>query len=160
MSEAPITAFVAHTSRGRLRLRIPAKRGDAAYFARLVAEFARCPGIVGAEGTARSGSLVLRHTLSLADIGAAAEQLGLFHLATAPIPPRQTLLQHAGKGLDSVDRQLLRASHGLFDLSSAVFLGLVTLAVRQTVRGNILIPSTSLLWYSLGLIHQAKTKPR
>lgn len=158
MAEERVAAHVAHASRGRLRLRIPERRGDTAYFARLAADLRRCEGIVGAEGTARSGSLLLRHLpgLGLADIAAQAERLGLSLLSHPPVPSGPTLVQHAGAGIDALDRTLVAASGGRVDLSSAVLLGLLATAARQAARGQILPPTASLLWYALVLVNQSK----
>jgi hypothetical protein len=159
MAEPKVSAFIVHELPGRLRLKIPEKRGDTAYFTRLAEQLPRCPGIVRVDGKAHTGSLLVLHAPATraADIDAYAERHGLFSLTDRPAAPRRTLRQHASGGVDVLDRGLSAASGGVIDLASAVLLVLLVLAARQAARGQVLAPAFTLLWYALELI--ARRKP-
>jgi hypothetical protein len=55
-------AFVAHRTASRLRLRVPSRRGDDAYFSALERTLSQCDHVVSAQGNALTGSIVIRHT--------------------------------------------------------------------------------------------------
>lgn len=158
MAEPKVTAYLAHEIPGRLRLKIPEKRGDTAYFARLAEQVTQCPGVLDAAGKAHTGSLLVLHSsgTSTADIAAYAKRSGLFSLTAKPTVFPQTLLQHATAGANILDRGLSAASCGFLDLPSALLLTLVVLAIRQAAQGQVLIPAFSLLWYALELVTPTK----
>jgi hypothetical protein len=153
MVEQITPAFVAHASLGRLRLRIPDRKGDAAYFARLEPALASCPGVARVEGRAATGSLLIFHApaASPSEIAAYAERQGLFAVTDRPAEPPKTLLRQVGDGMSALDRSLTEATRGVIDLPSALFVALVGLAVRQAGQGNLLGPTSTLLWAALGL---------
>jgi hypothetical protein len=151
MAEPKVSAFIVHELPGRLRLKIPEKRGDTAYFTRLAEQLPHCPGVARVDGKAHTGSLLVLHASATraADIDAYAERLGLFSLTDRPATPRRTLRQCANAGVDALDRGLLAASGGVVDLGSAILLMLLVLAARQAARGQVLVPAFSLLWFAL-----------
>jgi hypothetical protein len=158
MVDPRTSAFIAHETRGRLRLKIPEKRGDTAYFARLAEQLAQCPGITRVEGKTRTGSILIFHApgTGAKDIAAYARQSELFFLIQPSAAPQQTLLEYASAGARTIDRGLSRASRGFIDLPSALLIALLVMAVRQTAQGQIMIPAASLLWYAAGLITSGK----
>jgi hypothetical protein len=151
MAEPKVSAFVVHELPGRLRLKIPEKRGDTAYFARLAEQLPHCPGILRVDGRVHTGSLLVLHGAATraADIDAYAGRLGLFSLTDRPATPRRTLRQCANAGVDALDRGLLAASGGVIDFGSAMLLMMLVLAARQAARGQVLVPAFSLLWFAL-----------
>ncbi|MCS6892242.1 MAG: hypothetical protein NZN45_11560 [Rhodovarius sp.] len=85
MAEAP-AALLVHRLPGRLRLRLPALRGDAAGMAALSARIAALPGVSRAEASALTGSLVLFHDGPTESLLAQAEAAGLFALRRGDAP--------------------------------------------------------------------------
>ena len=75
-----VSAFVVHELFGRLRLRIPEKRKDGAYFAELAERLSECPGVTRVESNALTGSVLLLHTeeTTATDVARYAEQTALF----------------------------------------------------------------------------------
>lgn len=76
MDEPPAARLV-HASPGRLRLRLPALRGDAARLSALALAAAALPGVVVAEASAMTGSLLLLHGTAPETLVAALEEAGL-----------------------------------------------------------------------------------
>ncbi|MBP1151456.1 MULTISPECIES: HMA2 domain-containing protein [unclassified Methylocaldum] len=153
-----VSAFVVHELAGRLRLRIPEKRNDSAFFAALAERLAECPGVTSVKLNAFTGSVLLLHAAetSAIDVARYAEQAALFSVKPLSATPVRTLGQHATKGLNAFDRSLTTASGGLVDLQSAFFLLLVGLAVYQARRGQILVPAVSMLWEAISLVGSDK----
>jgi len=149
-----VSAFVVHELPGRLRLRIPEKRSDSAFFAGLAERLTECPGVRSIEINALTGSILLFHAAetSAVDVARYAEQAALFSVIPSSATPARTLGQCAAKGLDAFDRGLTAASGGWVDLQSAFFLLLLGLAVRQARRGQVLAPAISLFWEAIGLV--------
>ena len=159
MTENSVSAFAIHQLPGRLRLKIPEKRGDSAYFASLPRRLAQCPGITGVETNARTGSLLVFHSvgMSLSDIAAYAEDASLFSIRSLPPAPRQSIADHAGNGLAALDKGLAELTGGVVDVRSVVFLFLTVLVVRQSLRGQIAGPVTSLLVSTLDFAGLSKS---
>lgn len=160
MAERRISAFVVQELPGRLRLKIPEKRGDQAYFARLAAQLGEDRHIGQVRGNARTGSLLILHPPAIvaADLIARSERLGLVFPAQRLVPVRQSLFEYVSAGVKVCDRRLASVSRGFIDLPSAILLGLLILALRQAARGDILVPAFSLLWYASGLVAPDKVK--
>jgi hypothetical protein len=72
-------AHIVHRTATRLRLRVPARKLDHAYFRDLKARLAGCPGIRSVEANPLTGSVVIAHDpeFYLAALGAAGLALGI-----------------------------------------------------------------------------------
>lgn len=118
-----VSAFVVHELFGRLRLRIPEKRKDGAYFAELAERLSECPGVTRVESNALTGSVLLLHTeeTTATDVARYAEQAALFSVKWLSATPSRTLGQQAAKSLDAFGRGLTSVSGGLVDLQSIFF---------------------------------------
>jgi hypothetical protein len=130
MREVP-RAVIASAVAGRMRLRLPAHRGDAAFFALLAQRALMLPGVVGAAANPLTAGLLLRFRGAPEAVLAAAAREGLF-CSAAPAPV-----------------SVLPAAARLAPLGAAV-LGL--LAALQAWRGAVLPPAATLLWYAGSLL--------
>ncbi len=75
-------ANVTHRLPGRTRLRIPARRGDDAFFARMIEQARALPAVLAARANPVTGSLLLEHE---GEIETVAWELGLD--IAPPLPP-------------------------------------------------------------------------
>lgn len=122
-------AEVAHAIPGRARLRVPDRRGDAAFFSSVASGLSSLPGVLQVETTALTGSILIRHGGPLEKVSAAAQNAGLFILRDpAPQPARASTA--------AVDPRLL------------VVLALAGAALWQMSREKVLPPALTLLWYA------------
>jgi hypothetical protein len=119
-------ASVAHDSPGRLRLKVPERRGDLAFFARLGAALAEAPGVRAVETNARTGSLLILHD------GA--------HRPPLEWAAGQGLLRPAERPFSPVPARPEREPD--WRTVAAVLVGL--LALLQLLRGQALGPATTL----------------
>jgi hypothetical protein len=132
MLDALPVAEVVHAMEGRTRLRIPARRGDAAFFASVATGLSTIAGVHHADVRPLTGSILLQHGLPLAGIAAAAEQARLFKIADGmPTPPPQQAAP--------------------IDAKWVVGVGLGVVAVWQLTQGRILPPAITLAWYGARL---------
>ena len=76
-------AHICHRTPDRTRIKVPAHKGDAAYFAWLKDQASQCPGVTKAEVNALTGSVLLFHQL---DVGQLAEFAATNHLFSLAIP--------------------------------------------------------------------------
>lgn len=143
MAEALPLAHVVHTLPGRTRLRIPKRRGDRALFTSIAERLSAEAGIARIEVQPLTGSILAFHGVRLADLGAVAEESGLFRLETerakSPPPQRERISRRRearqGPGAP-IEPRLVLAS------------GLLAIALWQVARGNFLPPALTLVWYA------------
>lgn len=159
--EIPPSAFIKHHLPGRVRLKIPQKRGNINYFDRLADLFSECIGITELKLNPSVASVLICHRpdLPFQNIVEFAKTQGLFTLTEKPedheaiVIPNLPITTLAWAGLDQVDDSLLDFSQGRLNVRSLVFLSLVGLAIYQIKRGSIMAPAASLLWYAFGLVN-------
>ncbi len=126
----PPIARIVSAVPGRVRLRLSPQAGGAAWFAAIARQSLALPGVVSAAANPLTGGLLLRFRGELDAVLAAAEETGLFRLEA----------DHNGTAGQTL--QAARLGAALFGLLAAV----------QAVRGAILPPATTLLWYAGSLM--------
>ena len=142
-------AYIVHSTRERLRLRIPERRNNDAYFEAVRAELDALPEGLDVRVRPSTASVLLVHpTLPLPEVKLRLGESDLFTLAQGPCPSRRALaplINAAAK----IDRSLIKGTVGSADLRTLLFLVIVALAIRQFKRGEVLGPAIPLLWTAL-----------
>jgi hypothetical protein len=151
-------AYVVHRIPGRVRLKVPARRGDAAFFAELSQRVRRMPRVRHVDVNPMTGSVLLRHEGDFAHI--ASELLGsdagqLVEMAMA-LP---SVARHVRHEVKDLDQALRRWSHHALDLGTVVAVGLAAMAGLQLLRGRAPSQAVSLAWYSAELLGRWKEPP-
>ncbi len=149
--------YVAHRTGHRVRLRIPAHKGDTAYFARIERELAACERVSYVEANPLTASILLHYSGTDEDLRRDAVALGLFDI-DALQPAANPVLSAAATRIDQIDRMIRRASNGSFDLLEVAFVGLVGASIVQTLRGQALGPASTLMANALAILalHRAR----
>ncbi len=152
-------AQICHHIRGRVRLRIPDRRGDIDYFTLLQQKFASLDGVQLANVNPSTASLLIGHSLGMDRLADYARAENLFDLTTnPPVTPLADLIFGQAS---SIDQQLQVLSFGGVDLRSLGFLVLLSLAFVQILRGQFFAPAVTLLWNALQmLVMETKREPR
>lgn len=133
-------AYVAHASMARVRLRIPSRRNDQAYFDSARQRLSARAEVVSLEANPATASLLLRHYCPLERLYAVALEEELFVIGRArPSAGRSGFPNMAT------------------DLSRLAVPVLVGLSAIQALRGNVLGPAAGLM--SLALAVATKAKP-
>ncbi len=136
-----------HELPGRLRVRVPARQGDRAYFADVAETFDLFREVLAAEGNPRTGSILIRHEATSARVWAFAETHRLFVPETAQAPAPGALDRMLADARQ-IDGWFRRSSGGELDLGTLVTMGLVGMSAYQIVCGRILAPAVTLSWYA------------
>lgn len=117
----------------RARLRIPAKRGDAVFFASVATGLSTISGIDKVETRPLTGSILIHHDAPLARVTEAAEKARLF-----------VVIPGAASASVSETVQL--------DPKLVVGVGLGILALWQVTQGRVLPRAGTLAWYAANLM--------
>lgn len=150
-------AYLSHIATGRVRIRIPAKRGDEAYFRALEVALAARSDVQTVQASARTGSVLFHHdgSLDLKALAQQAQQQGWFQLNPEP-PPQESLEVLVSRQLDRFDGWMRRFSGSRLDNPSLIFLALACLAGRQIAKGQVAPPAVTVLWYLYELLQHSK----
>lgn len=152
-------AYLSHIAMGRVRLKIPAKRGNKEYFQALETALAAHSDIDAVQANPRTGSVLILHSgsLDLAALAQQAEEQSWFQLETL-VPISESLHSLAKRQLDWIDALLRRSSGSRLDNSSLIFLTLAFLAGRQIANGQIAPPAVTVLWYLYELLQSSERR--
>ena len=148
----PPKAHITHKMKGRTRLRIPARRGDAAYFRQVETKLESVPGIQEVSANPTTGSVLIHHEENTAALVQHVMELRLFQI----VPPEVEALNpnltiELAKKLEETDRRVRKATGGRVDLNGAMIVASLAAGIYQILRGEILPAGGSLVWYALGL---------
>lgn len=150
-----------HRSPGRVRLRVPARRGDRALFERIERSLGDVDGVRGVETNSKTGSVLIHYSgkLDALILRAAANGLGDMLDLALSVPP--VALRVRG-GVRSLDSAIRRITDGEMDLSTVASLALLAMAGVQLRRGQQPAVAVSLAWYASELLRrwQDDTAPR
>jgi hypothetical protein len=129
-----------------MRLRIPERRRDEAFFGRVRQRLSQWPGVIGVEVNPITAGVLVHFDSAAEDFAGRARDDDLFDLVELAPEPRP-IVEEIREGFEGVDRKLRRLTGG-GDLRTLVFAALLAGAVYQLVRGNIAAPAVSLFWYA------------
>jgi hypothetical protein len=123
-------ASIEHQLPGRVRLRVPSKRGDVPFFEEVVRELSKHPSLRELTASSLTGSITLHYREPLQPITAAASERKLFE--TGRSEPQASRLREAS------------------GLAGATAAGLSGLGLFQVARGNVLGSAVENLWHAFG----------
>jgi hypothetical protein len=159
------SAYIKHQLPGRVRLKIPQKRGDFRYFDRIAELFADCPGITQLQLKPSAASILICHgtETDFLNITEFAQTNGLFTIVEQPEEETFTISylpipKLTSTGLRHLDESLIDFSKGRLDGRSLLILALIGLSVRQMTKGHVLGPASTLLWYAFSLLKEENEK--
>lgn len=142
----PAQAEIAHALPGRIRLRLREKRGDAAYFSSLSEDVANCDGVERVKANATTGTILVVYSGRTEDL---AGQLGRHGISfTQPVRHAAEMRPRASRwngGAAPFHLVSNRDINPMFMLGTA----LAAMGIVQTLRGKVLVPSLTLLWYAM-----------
>ena len=146
-------AYISHRTPTRLRIRVPSRKRDPAWFSQAKERLAEIAGVEAVDVNELSGSILIVHDLQ--DIGTllvAAKKQGLFQITRPEAQKKATLRQDVAKGFSTVNRRVSSATGGYADLWDVAVLGLAGAGVYQLLRGNIAAPMWyTAFWYAFGI---------
>ena len=164
------TATIERQLPGRLRLRIPTRRGDVSFFQGIVHALSECPDVKEIDATPLTGSVLIRHSGSAQAITAAAAERKIFEVGNEPEKAREAApassgpLDAAATGLGGLALFQLARGHAIgnaaenfwmptgrngFSAATKSQRDLPLLGIFQLLRGELLGSASSLFFYSL-----------
>jgi hypothetical protein len=167
-------AGITHTISGRLRLKIPSKKGNNSYFESLEQKLSGCDGVQGVKANAVTAGVLLLHNVDINSISRFAEENRLFMVQSLGSErtllvnrirnsfeeslgsERTLLVNRIRNSFEDLNRRTKNLTGGELDVASAAFLSLLSLSIYQIARGNFFAPAwyTS-LWYAVNMVFRS-----
>ncbi|MDJ0881328.1 MAG: hypothetical protein QNJ56_06720 [Gammaproteobacteria bacterium] len=149
---------IAHTINGRTRIRWAGDDKDKHHVIEIAAQLNEIEAIDAAIAKPITGSIVIQHaSKEWLDIQPRLEQIAQIDFSTKPATRNRTgveLLNHSMDHLDTV----LRTKN--LDLNSLTFMMVLSFAVIQALRGQVMVSSGSLLWMAYNLSTRVRDNER
>lgn len=145
------TAYISHRTTGRLRVKIPSKKGDLFFLQSLKERFSGLEGIEAVEINPLTGSVLLVHSSDERTIAGYAASNSLFIIQELDLAPAG-LQRRVFKAFGSVNSQLKTATGGEIDIGGLAFLVLLGFGIYQISAGNLTaLPWYAAFWYALNI---------
>lgn len=145
------TAYLCHRTLGRLRLRVPARKGDLSFFETLKQGFLDCNEVKGVEVNPRTASILLLHESDDHALAAFAEEKGLVKI-NIPSEDASNVSYKVAEIMRSINDTTVSATNGGLDLPRISFLTLMGFGIYQLSKGNFAVPPWyTAFWYAHGL---------
>lgn len=145
-------AHIGHRTAERIRIKIPSRKGETAYFFAVKEALLKNASMDSLEVNPDTGSVLVKGAqVDVASIASAGEKSALFKLETRP-PKVEPLSKKIAAPFHDLGRSINRFSGGELDLQGAAFLGLLGVGLYQLVRGDLKAPPWYVaFWYALGI---------
>lgn len=141
---------IVHQTEGRTRLRALARPVDAETLMGLADRMSQLAGVDDIDCRLTTGSLVIEHPdLTWDDLAVEVARVGGVIVSDAvPEAVRKDGLEAARTTVGRVDTLVSQLTAGGVDMRTLAFILMVGLALRQILRGQIMVPAMSFLWYA------------
>jgi len=150
-------AHIGHQTSDRIRIKIPSRKGETAYFSEIREMLLKHVSVERVEANPMTGSLLLKGVQNdaAAAIASVGEANALFNLDTRPSEV-ETLSSRISAPFHDLSRSIGRFSGGELDLPGMAFLSLIGVGIYQFTRGNLTAPPWYVaFWYALGIFTQS-----
>jgi hypothetical protein len=152
-------ALVVHKMAGRIRIRVPSKKGNAAYFTAVKEALSACVGVEGVEVAPLTGSILVRCHWPTEGVLGWAQSQGLFVVREEQSIKVTAFYDSVAGRFGALNDRIRTATGEGFDLPGLAFLGLMGAGIYQIARGNFAAPAWyTAFWYALGLFWKSSEK--
>jgi hypothetical protein len=147
-------ARIVHATPTRVRLKVPSRRHDAAFFQMVEQRLRGWQNVEEVEVNPVTASILVHFSDPAALLREAISGNDLFRLvappdADGPDPPLMARIEDA---VATTDGTLRSWTGGALDLRTVLFAALFAGGLQQLVRGNIAAPAATLLWYAATVV--------
>jgi Heavy metal associated domain 2 len=143
-------AVLHHHVEGRVRFRIPSRRGDAPYFQRIAETLPGCAAVLSVAVNPTTAGVLVGYRGDLQTLVSYAKDHALFGVEHRPT--QVPLGRRVSGAFGRLDKQLLSTTGGTLDLASVVFLALFGTGVVDLLRGNVARAMTLLAHAGVALL--------
>lgn len=148
-------AYVSHQSLGRVRIKVPAKRGNETYFAHLRNSFEECEGIGTIDVNPITGSILFTHTIDFKILKEYVAEKNLFALMMNYSPP--LFNSRIKTRFNTFDNRIKTFTGKEIDIPGIASLTLLGLGVSQITAGKAqALPWHAAFWYALNVFLMRK----
>lgn len=146
-------AHAVHRLPGRIRFRVPDRRGDDAFFDEVEKRFERLEGVRDVETNSTTGSVLVRYDATLEELlnATLGSDLGELLELVVSAPP---LAHQFRSAMAAIDGNVRAYTDGELDLTTLAALALLAMAGVQLWRGRQPVLAVSLAWYASELLHR------
>jgi Heavy metal associated domain 2 len=141
---SPPSAQICHLTARRLRIRVPERRRDTAFFETVAARLSTWQGVERVETNPLTASILVYCADPQRLVAESAAANDLFEIDFKP--DSDTVVSRAARSFDAADGTLRRWSDGQIDIRSLLFVVFFVSGIYQLLRGRIAAPAPSLLW--------------
>lgn len=146
--QMPPKANIVHHAKGRVRLRVPQKRYDEAFFQEISRRLVTCDTVKHVQVNPRSASVLILYDGDVPTLLQQAFQVGVTELLDIQFPsPPVPLTQQLANRLKTVDAAIARRTHGGIDGGAVVVSLLIVAAGVELARGRV-FGAIPMLWYA------------
>jgi hypothetical protein len=147
-------AHVSHQTSGRLRVKIPSKKGNSNYFEAVKSGFAGLGGIDDIQVNHLTGSvLFLLKGASEEAIASHALSRGIFKLHGKSSSTPAGLQQRLSGTFKGMNDQIKSLTGNELDIAGSAFLVLIGAGIYEISRGNFTAPAWyTAFWYALNIL--------
>jgi len=158
MFNLPSDAYISHTTSGRFRIRIPSKKGDAAFFQSLKDLAGQYPNIHEVAANPVTGSILIKHSLEPAIMEELARTY--FPRQSKQLDsPSSNIHRQVTETYNQVENKIKKLTGGEMDVGTLSFGTLLILGIYQISRGNFMAPAWyTAFWYALNIFLKSKPK--
>jgi len=149
-------AHIQHSAEQRVRLRIPSKKGDAAFFSEARKKLSKLQPPDTIEVNPLTGSILLcREAVDIDRVSAFAEENDLFSVIQRG-RSATPLAQKIADPFVAVSRFIDRLSGGELDLATVLFLSMLGVGFYEILKGNFRRPPWyTAFWYAFGFLSKS-----
>jgi Heavy metal associated domain 2 len=148
-------ARISHFTARRVRIKIPEKRRDRAYFSTVADRLAAWDSVDGVEANPLTASILIHFSDPQRLLLDAVAKNDLFDLdfdTAFAAQSEPVMTQAAVRTFESADLAMRRWTANQMDMRSVLFLLLFAGGVFQLLRGRLAAPAPTLLWYAGDLL--------
>jgi hypothetical protein len=155
------TAHIVHHIPGRVRLRVPARRHNQAFFSDTKQRLEQCEAISSVTVNPATASVLVRYSGELTDLLAQVASTGLEDLLeiSDELPPVPAVSDQLLVKLNRMDSRIASGTGGGLDGRSAVLITLLLAGTAQLLRGQVFGPAVPLIWYAAQAIGGILPRP-
>jgi hypothetical protein len=151
-------AHISHRTTGRLRVKIPSRKGDQAYLLSVKEHFSGLEGVEAVEINPLTASVLITHSSDERAIAQYARSSNLFVLQGLDSSPAG-LQRRISKAFGNINSQLKTATSGEIDVGGLAFVVLMGFGVYQISVGNLTaLPWYAAFWYALNIFLKSGTE--